>query len=71
VAQVELTEERKGGGDGRGAESYDRKNDKNEIWKRLGAIRVQLTLFYTCGLEIVVLHVVVTQPCRFSPCFLT
>jgi hypothetical protein len=30
-----------------------------------------LTLFYTRGLEIVVLHVMVPQPYRFSPCFLT
>ncbi len=28
-----------------------------------------LTLFYTRGLEIVVLHVMVPQPYRFSPCF--
>ncbi len=30
-----------------------------------------LTLLYTHGLEIVVLHVMVPQPYRFSPCFLT
>jgi hypothetical protein len=29
-----------------------------------------LTLFYTRGLEKVVLHVMVHQPYRFSPCFL-
>ncbi len=30
-----------------------------------------LTLFYTRGLEIVVLHVMVSQPYRFSPCLFT
>jgi hypothetical protein len=30
-----------------------------------------LTLFYTRGLEIVILHVIVPQPYRFSPCFFT
>ena len=30
-----------------------------------------LTLFYTGGLGIVVLHVMVPQPQRFSLCFLT
>jgi hypothetical protein len=30
-----------------------------------------LTLFYTRGLEIVVLHVMVPQPYRFSPYFFT
>ncbi len=30
-----------------------------------------LTPFYTRGLEIVVLHMIVPQPYRFSPCFLT
>jgi hypothetical protein len=32
-------------------------------------IIIILTLFYTRGLEIVVLHVMVLQPYRFSPCF--
>ncbi len=32
-------------------------------------ITVYLTLFYTRGLEIVVLHVMVPQPYRFSPLF--
>ncbi len=33
--------------------------------------RDMLTLFYTFGLEIVVLHVMVPKPYRFSPCFFT
>jgi hypothetical protein len=38
-----------------------------------GSVRPRFlwTLFYTLGLEIVVLHVMVRQPYRFSPCFLT
>jgi hypothetical protein len=34
-------------------------------------IHFVLTLFYTRGSEIVVLYVMIPQPYRFSPCFLT
>ncbi len=36
-----------------------------------GHIIFNLTLFYTSGFELVVLHVMIPQPYRFSPCLLT
>ncbi len=46
--------------------------DKARIVKKsLPGQFVWLTLFYTRGSEIVVLHVMVPQPYRFSPCFFT